>query len=100
MLTGRPKTVPELSAEEEAGLRGFSTSRSLPHALVARAKLVRPFGALLGLPLPLGTAAYAVDFDQASGAIAKTFALSTARGGFRRLSYFHNSPSARRELFW
>ncbi len=40
MLTGRPKTAFELSAEEEAELRGFSTSRSLPHALVARAKLV------------------------------------------------------------
>ena len=40
MLTGRPKIVLELSAEEEAELRGFSTSRSLPHALVARAKLV------------------------------------------------------------
>src|SRR5271156_3254031 len=40
MLTGRPKTVLELSAEEEAELRGFSASRSLPHALVARAKLV------------------------------------------------------------
>jgi hypothetical protein len=40
MLTGRPKTALELSAEEEAELRGFSTSRSLPHALVARAKLV------------------------------------------------------------
>ena len=30
----------ELSAEEEAALRGFCCSRSLPHALVARAKLV------------------------------------------------------------
>jgi putative transposase len=40
MLTGRPKTALELSAEEEAELRGFSSSRSLPHALVARAKLV------------------------------------------------------------
>jgi len=29
-----------LSAEEEAELRGFSSSRSLPHALVTRAKLV------------------------------------------------------------
>jgi putative transposase len=40
MLTGRPKTALELSAEEEAELRAFSSSRSLPHALVARAKLV------------------------------------------------------------
>ena len=40
MVTGRPKTALELSAEEEAELRGFSSSRSLPHALVARAKLV------------------------------------------------------------
>ena len=40
MLTGRPKIALELSAEEEAELRGFSSSRSLPHALVARAKLV------------------------------------------------------------
>lgn len=40
MPTGRPKTVLELSAEEEAELRSFSSSRSLPHALVARAKLV------------------------------------------------------------
>ena len=40
MLTGRPKTALELSGEEEAELRGFSSSRSLPHALVARAKLV------------------------------------------------------------
>jgi putative transposase len=40
MLTGRPKVVLVLSAEEEAKLRGFSSSRSLPHALVARAKLV------------------------------------------------------------
>ena len=40
MVTGRPKTALELSVEEEAELRGFSSSRSLPHALVARAKLV------------------------------------------------------------
>ena len=40
MPTGRPKTALELSVEEEAELRGFSSSRSLPHALVARAKLV------------------------------------------------------------
>lgn len=40
MLTGRPKIALRLSAEEEAELRGFSTSRSLPHALVARARLV------------------------------------------------------------
>jgi len=40
MLTGRPKASLELSAEEADELRGFSSSRSLPHALVARAKLV------------------------------------------------------------
>ena len=40
MLTGRPKPSLELSAEEAAELRGFCSSRSLPHALVARAKLV------------------------------------------------------------
>ena len=40
MVTGRPKTALELSVEEESELRGFSSSRSLPHALVARAKLV------------------------------------------------------------
>ena len=40
MPTGRPKTALELSVEEETELRGFSSSRSLPHALVARAKLV------------------------------------------------------------
>ena len=40
MLTGRPKAVLELSAEEAAELRSFSTSRSLPHALVARARVV------------------------------------------------------------
>jgi len=40
MLTGRPKPSLELSAEEEAELRGFCSSRILPHALVARARLV------------------------------------------------------------
>jgi putative transposase len=40
MLTGRPKAVLELSTEEASELRSFSTSRSLPHALVARARLV------------------------------------------------------------
>jgi len=40
MLTGRPKPSSELSAEEAAELRGFCSSRSLPHAPVARAKLV------------------------------------------------------------
>ena len=40
MVTGRPKTALKLSVEEESELRGFSSSRSLPHALVARAKLV------------------------------------------------------------
>ncbi len=36
----KPKTALELSAEEEAELRGFSSSHRLLHALVARAKLV------------------------------------------------------------
>ena len=40
MVTGRPTTTLELSVEEEAELQGFSSSQSLPHALVARAKLV------------------------------------------------------------
>jgi len=40
MLTGRPKAALELTAEEEGELRGFASSRSLPHALVSRAELV------------------------------------------------------------
>ena len=40
MAIGRPKTLLELSADEGLALRGFSVSRSLPHALVARAKVV------------------------------------------------------------
>ena len=40
MLIGRPKTALALDAEEESELRGFLSSRSLPHAQVARAKLV------------------------------------------------------------
>ncbi len=37
---GRPKPLLELSADEGEELRGFAASRSLPHALVSRAKLV------------------------------------------------------------
>jgi putative transposase len=40
MLLGRPKATLELSAEEREELSGFAASRSLPHALVSRAKLV------------------------------------------------------------
>ena len=40
MLLGRPKATLELSAEEGEELSGFAASRSLPHALVSRAKLV------------------------------------------------------------
>jgi putative transposase len=40
MLLGRPKPTLELSAEEREELSGFAASRSLPHALVSRAKLV------------------------------------------------------------
>lgn len=40
MSIGRPKPSLELSAEERQRLVGFSSSRSLPHALVSRAKLV------------------------------------------------------------
>jgi putative transposase len=40
MITGRPKPTLTLSAEEHAQLRSFAGSRTLPHALVARAKLV------------------------------------------------------------
>ncbi len=39
MRTGRPMTVLTLTAEEEAQLKSFASSRTLPHALVARAKL-------------------------------------------------------------
>lgn len=40
MRTGRPVTAITLIAEEETQLRSLSTSRTLPHAVVARAKLV------------------------------------------------------------
>lgn len=40
MSTGRPKPSLELSQEERSELGGFAASRSLPHALVSRAKLV------------------------------------------------------------
>jgi putative transposase len=40
MITGRPKPALMLSAEEQIQLRSFAHSRTLPHALVARAKLV------------------------------------------------------------
>jgi len=40
MAIGRPKTALVLSAEERAQLSALAASRSLPHALVARAKLV------------------------------------------------------------
>jgi hypothetical protein len=41
MAIGRPKTKLVLSAEEHAQLSALAASRALPHALVARAKLVR-----------------------------------------------------------
>ena len=40
MAIGRPKTELVLSAEEHAQLSALAASRALPHALVARAKLV------------------------------------------------------------
>lgn len=40
MSIGGPKPVLELKAEEREELSGFAASRSLPHALVSRAKLV------------------------------------------------------------
>ena len=40
MRTGRPVTPIVLTAEEETQLRSLATSRTLPHALVVRAKLV------------------------------------------------------------
>ena len=40
MASGRPKAELRLSAEEQAQLSALAASRSLPHALVARAKLV------------------------------------------------------------
>jgi putative transposase len=40
MSTGRPITAIVLSADEQTQLRSLAASRTLPHALVARAKLV------------------------------------------------------------
>ena len=40
MITGRPKPVLALTAEERTQLRSFAHSRTLPHNLVCRAKLV------------------------------------------------------------
>ena len=40
MSMGRPLPALELTAEERQQLTGFAASRSLPHALVARARLV------------------------------------------------------------
>ena len=40
MSMGRPLPALELTAEERRELSGFAASRSLPHALVARARLV------------------------------------------------------------
>jgi putative transposase len=40
MSLGRPKPTLELAAEERQELAGFAASRSLPHALVSRARLV------------------------------------------------------------
>src|SRR5262249_56570897 len=40
MAVGRPKKELFLSAEQRAQLSALATSRSLPHAMVARAKLV------------------------------------------------------------
>ena len=40
MITGRPKTALALTADEQTQLQSLATSRTLPHALVARAQLV------------------------------------------------------------
>ncbi len=40
MSLGRPKATLQLTSEEQQELAGFAASRSLPHALVARARLV------------------------------------------------------------
>lgn len=40
MVTGRPKATLELTSEEETQLKGLTTSRTLPHSLVSRAKVV------------------------------------------------------------
>jgi len=40
MLTGRPKSALKLTPDEETQLHSLAASRTLPHALVARARLV------------------------------------------------------------
>jgi putative transposase len=40
MPTGRPKAKLELTSEEQTQLNRFATSRTLPHSLVSRAKVV------------------------------------------------------------
>ena len=40
MSLGRPRATLELTVREQEELAGFAASRSLPHALVARARLV------------------------------------------------------------
>ncbi len=40
MITGRPKPTLTLAPDEQTQLRSLAASRTLPHALVARAKLV------------------------------------------------------------
>jgi hypothetical protein len=40
MAVGRPRAEVVLSAEEHAQLTALAASRSLPHAMVARAQLV------------------------------------------------------------
>ena len=40
MITGRPKPALTLAPDEQIQLRSLEASRTLPHALVARAKLV------------------------------------------------------------
>jgi putative transposase len=40
MITGRPKRLLTLTQDEQIQLQSFARSRTLPHALVARAKLV------------------------------------------------------------
>ena len=40
MITGRPKPSLTLAPDEQTQLRSLAASRTLPHALVARAKLV------------------------------------------------------------
>ena len=40
MVTGRPKSALKLTRDEQTQLHGWAASRTLPHALVARARLV------------------------------------------------------------